>query len=303
MNAIDPLHTLIGSSPTMMALRRRVGHLAGATEPVLIQGPTGTGKELVARALHQLAHDPSAPLVAVNCATLPPTLATAELFGTEPGGFTGATRRPGVIREAAGGTLLLDEIGELAPEVQGGLLRVLECGELIPVGGAPRRAAAFRLICATHRDLSALVAEGRFRADLLYRIDVLRIRTPALSERLSDLPELLDAFSADGARWGQAALSALARRPWPGNVRQLKHEIRAAELEADLEESVEIKPAHIRRSTPDKSAWPLAGLTLHQIKQRACAEAVEHHNGNVRAAALALGVSPNTLYRHLPQGG
>ncbi|MFN3197094.1 MAG: sigma 54-interacting transcriptional regulator [Bradymonadia bacterium] len=301
MNAPHPLHALVGESEIMARLRARIRHYARVDAPVLIQGPTGTGKELAARALHRLAGE-GRPFVAVNCANLPPSLATAQLFGTEPGGFTGAVRRRGCIREAAGGTLFLDEIADLPPEVQGGLLRALEYRTFSPVGGQPIEVAPFRLICASHIDLQARVREGKFRADLLYRIEGLVLRTPALETHLSDLPALVSAFSAQPGRWPEATLTALRKRPWPGNVRQLKHQIAAAELEADFERAGSpVRPRHLPPiATTTHSSAKYAGMTLREIKQRACVDALDHHNGNARAAARALAISPTTLYQHLP---
>lgn len=289
----------------MQRLRRRIRHYARVDLPVLIHGPTGSGKELAARALHQLAaqaSDGSAPpFVAVNCAHLPPTLATAELFGTEPGGFTGATRRPGLVRRAAGGTLFLDELAELDPGAQASLLRLLDHAEIAPVGGPPQRCPSFRLICATHRDLHALAHEGRFRWDLLYRVEGLILRTPPLSDRLSDLPVLLRHLATAPHRWSDAAIEALAHRPWPGHVRQLRQIIEAATLEATLDQGPDgqVLPHHLRSPTGPDERWPLVGLSLAEIKRRACVETLRAHNNNARAAARTLGISPTTLYTYL----
>ncbi len=223
---------LVGISPVMRAVYERVGAVADSTARVLIQGETGTGKELIARALHYRSRRARAPLVAVNCGAFPENLLESELFGHERGAFTGAVRtHAGKFEQADGGTLFLDEIGEIPPSVQVRLLRVLEAGEVTRVGGASPVHVDVRVVAATNRDLAAEVRAGRFRADLYYRLDVVGIRLPPLRERQEDVPLLVDHFARRHAarhgratpRFGPEALRSLQAHDWPGNVRELEH--------------------------------------------------------------------------------
>ncbi|MGH8354527.1 MAG: sigma-54 interaction domain-containing protein, partial [Pseudomonas sp.] len=217
---------------------------------VLIQGETGTGKELVARALHNLSKRAKAPLISVNCAAIPETLIESELFGHEKGAFTGASAgRAGLVEAADGGTLFLDEIGELPLEAQARLLRVLQEGEIRRVGSVQSQKVDVRLIAATHRDLKTLAKTGQFREDLYYRLHVIALKLPALRERGADVSEIARAFlSRQCARMGHAELrfaadaeQAIRHYPWPGNVRELENAIERAvilcespEISADL---------------------------------------------------------------------
>ena len=223
---------LVGISPVMRAVYERVGAVADSTARVLVQGETGTGKELIARALHYRSRRARAPLVAVNCGALPENLLESELFGHERGAFTGAVRtHAGKFEQADGGTLFLDEIGEIPPSVQVRLLRVLEDGEVTRVGGTQPVRVDVRVVAATNRDLAAEVRAGRFRADLYYRLDVVGVRLPPLRERLEDLPLLVEHFARRHAarhgrptpRFGADALRSLGAHDWPGNVRELEH--------------------------------------------------------------------------------
>jgi len=220
----------------------RIRKAAPTDATVLVLGESGTGKELVARALHEASPRRNAPLIAVNCAAIPESLIESELFGHEKGAFTGAvaTQR-GLVEAADSGTLFLDEIGELPPAAQARLLRVLQEGEIRRVGSPQARKVNVRLIAATHRDLPSLVAEGRFRSDLYFRLRVIEIRLPPLRERGEDIPDLA-AFLLDkvAKRLNRAALTlapdaveALARYPWPGNVRELENAIERAVILAE----------------------------------------------------------------------
>ena len=224
-----PLARLVGGSPAMATLRATIRRYAPSRAPVLITGETGTGKELVARALHEASPRAAEPFVAVNCGGIADTLLESELFGHARGAFTGATRaRKGLFEAAGAGTLLLDEIGEITPRLQVVLLRALESGEIRPVGSDRARTAACRVVAATNADLDARVAAGTFRPDLLYRLRQLEIRLPPLRERTEDCAALAAHFLALGRAEGpppvlDAALAtALAREPWPGNVRELR---------------------------------------------------------------------------------
>jgi transcriptional regulator with GAF, ATPase, and Fis domain len=228
---------IVGASPPMLALFDLIERAAPSDVPVLIVGETGTGKELVARALHERSRRRKGPFLAENCAAISPSLLESELFGHKRGSFTGAIAdRKGHFVAASGGTLLLDEIGDMPLEMQVKLLRVLEEGEVRPVGASRVEEVDVRVLAATNRDLAKLVAERRFREDLYYRLNVVRIELPPLRERPSDVEPLVRAFVArEARRTGRApavvepeALRRLAAAPWPGNVRQLENEVRRA---------------------------------------------------------------------------
>jgi DNA-binding NtrC family response regulator len=255
-NASLSLPEFIGSHPAMLELGRRIELVAARKTPVLVQGPTGTGKELVARALHRLSDRAAKPFVALNCAAIPESLLEAELFGHARGAFTGAVqRRTGRIESAQGGTLFLDEIGEMPLSLQSKLLRFLENGELQRVGENEPVFVDVRIVAATHQPLARRAREGSFRSDLFYRLAVFLIATPSLAERSSDLPVLVEYFlqktSGPSARKRicREALSMLQAHTWPGNIRELQHVIeracilsedRAAITTSDIEFSEEV---------------------------------------------------------------
>ena len=225
---------LIGRSPAMQEVYRVIARLTQTDLTVMISGESGTGKELVARALHDFGRRRRGPFVAINMAAIPRELIESELFGHERGAFTGATERAaGKFEQAQGGTLFLDEIGDMPPEAQTRLLRVLQQGEFTTVGGRQARRADVRIVAATHQNLKALIAEGRFREDLYYRLNVVPIRLPSLRERVADLPDLARHFLRRAVDEGLPkksltleALEALKGHPWPGNVRELENLIR-----------------------------------------------------------------------------
>ncbi|MCC7134351.1 MAG: sigma 54-interacting transcriptional regulator [Gemmatimonadales bacterium] len=228
--AADRDHTIVGSGAAITRLLEKVGQVAATDATVMITGETGTGKELVARAIHERSARAGRPLVAVNCGALSPTLIETELFGHEKGAFTGAAdRKLGRFEVADGGTLFLDEIGDLSLDLQVRLLRVLQEGELFRVGGTDPIRVDVRVIAATHRDLPAAVRAGTFRQDLYYRLNVFPIKTPPLRERREDIPALVRHFTARAAsRLGKridvvppAVLEAFGSYPWPGNIREL----------------------------------------------------------------------------------
>ncbi len=327
---------LVGSSPPMRELFRAIGRLAQAPVSVLITGETGTGKELVARALHRESPRARHPFVAINTAAIPAELLESELFGHEAGAFTGAQRRrAGRFEQADGGTLFLDEIGDMPAALQTRLLRVLAEGEFFRVGGRELIRVDVRVIAATHQDLEQRVAQGRFRADLLHRLDVVRLRLPPLRERAGDVPELAALFLEQAAsRLGAPprrvlpdGLARLARHDWPGNVRELENLCwRLATLAPDVpvgERQVEalLRGAHTAAGGTDATpaweeglaAWIQARLeagadgihagALARFEQAVFEAALAHTGGNRSEAAARLGIGRNTLGRKLgPRG-
>ncbi|MEM9435499.1 MAG: sigma-54 dependent transcriptional regulator [Pseudomonadota bacterium] len=225
----DPLERLlVGEAPPMAALKRMVSKVAGADVPVLVTGPTGAGKEVVAQAIHTLSGR-AGPIIAVNCGAIPRELLESQLFGHEKGAFTGAQARYiGLVEQAAGGTLFLDEIGEMPQDVQVKLLRALETREVQRVGGTGTVPVSFRLVSATNRDLRAAAREGDFRLDLLYRVGVFELSVPPLADHLDDIPALLAHMSRGSGAKGpltltSAAIGVLSAHAWPGNVRELRN--------------------------------------------------------------------------------
>jgi DNA-binding NtrC family response regulator len=237
----DRLPELVGNADCMLEVSRRIRRVAARTTPVLIEGPTGSGKELVAEALHRLSLRSRKPFVAINCAAIPEALLEAELFGHTRGAFTGAVkRRMGRIEAADGGTLFLDEIGEMPLALQSKLLRFVECGELQRVGDNETVKVDVRILAATHKPLAQHAQEGKFRSDLYFRLAVFLIRTPALVEHMEDLPMLVQHFLEQMGRTEPvkqidgAAMAKLTEHAWPGNVRELEHVLeRAAILAGD----------------------------------------------------------------------
>jgi DNA-binding NtrC family response regulator len=232
----DGVSGLVGSSPAFRGLMATIERIAAADITVLVLGASGTGKEMVARALHYGGRRREGPFVPINCAALPETLLESELFGIERGVATGVERRPGLIERASGGTLFLDEIGDMSPTVQAKILRVLQEREVTRVGAARSVPVDVRVIAATHRDLEAAVREERFREDLYFRLKVVTLRVPSLADRREDIPLLARYFLArfarkhdrPGLRFAPGAIEALVARPWPGNVRELANVVEQA---------------------------------------------------------------------------
>lgn len=307
---------LVGRSPAFVRMLERMLRVAGSGAAVLLLGETGTGKELVARAIHEASDRSEGPFVAVDCAGLTESLFESELFGYEKGAFTGASHRKlGLVEAAAGGTLFLDEIGELPPSLQVKLLRLLETGTYRRVGGLDSLAADFRLVSATHRNLPAMVEAESFRRDLYFRINTFPIHTPALHERPEDIPllavSLLERVDRKkGRRLTEAALEWLVRRRYSGNIRELRNLIERATLMADGDEiglADFLDDEEYRVPLPSGQASGEAfsldtPLDLPGLEQRYLAWLLPRCQGDVAKAAAILGVSPRTLYRKLQQG-
>ncbi|HEX7327555.1 MAG TPA: sigma-54 dependent transcriptional regulator [Casimicrobiaceae bacterium] len=298
---------MLGSSPSMQELYRKIERVAGTEATVLITGESGSGKELVARTIHERSTRSGGPFVAINCGAISPNLIEAELFGHERGAFTGADRqRRGCFERAAGGTLFLDEITEMTPDLQVRLLRVLETGRFARVGGEQELRSDVRVLAATNRDPVAAVHEGTLREDLLYRLAVFPVSVPPLRERGDDVALLarafLDAHNAGAGtrkRFAPAALDALARHAWPGNVRELKNAVHRAFILAGDEVNLELAPPS-RAAASGSGCLPMrVGMSIAAMEKIAIIATLEHCRGNKRRAAEILGISLKTLYNRL----
>ncbi|TWU29746.1 sigma 54-interacting transcriptional regulator [Bythopirellula polymerisocia] len=293
---------IIGACEPMMAVYRLIERTAATDKPILIQGESGTGKELVAKALHRASRFAGKPLVVINCAALPENLLESELFGHEKGAFTGAiASKPGLFEVADGGTLFIDEIGELAGGLQAKLLRVLEDGSLRRVGSVKERRVNVRLLAATNRDLGKEIEKGRFREDLYYRINVLTILLPPLRERRGDIPQLARHFAGKGWNWESRFMQILENYSWPGNVRQLRNAIERAKVLAEENTLIaENLPPEIWRSGNEKDILtPSSEADLETVNRAHIADTFRRHSGNKARTARALGISRRTLYRLL----
>jgi two-component system response regulator HydG len=301
---------LLGANGAMLELRRLIERLADAPGAVLILGETGSGKELVARALHLESRRREGPFVVVNCGALPEALLESELFGHVRGAFAGATKaRAGLFVEADGGTLLLDEIGDMPLPLQAKLCRVLETGEIRAVGSDAVRQVSVRCVAATHRDLDALVASGRFRSDLFFRLAVVPIHVPPLRDRRGDIALLVGHFlSKRGvstatrapARLSETALHALEEHHWPGNVRELENVVERLLLTTT---EAEIGVESVRRvlaPLPGSDTFDglaTIGLSLEEVERRYIAAVLLRAGGSKSKAAAILNVDVSTLYR------
>jgi DNA-binding NtrC family response regulator len=309
---------IVGSHPRLHAALQALERVAPTESTVLLTGESGTGKELFARALHALSPRREGPFVAVNCAAIPETLVEAELFGHEKGAFTGADRRrPGRFELANGGTLLLDEVGELPPGVQAKVLRVLDDGSFDRVGGSVTLTANVRLVAATNRDLAGMAARGEFRPDLLYRLEIFPIELPPLRDRASDIAPVARFLAGEiSARLKLApfelapdALALLAGEPWPGNIRQLANVLERAAILAPGER---LSAEHVARllgksgvrendassgNAPGETATGEGGPAAEELAR--LRQALRDAGGDKRVAATALGMSYRTLLRRI----
>jgi DNA-binding NtrC family response regulator len=306
----------VGSSPSMERVKRLIARVADADAPVLISGETGSGKEMVARAIHCGSRRSSQPFLAVNCSALPGTLIESLIFGHHRGAFTGAVQRMrGQLELAGGGTLLLDEIAEMPVELQAKLLRVLEDRRFRPLGGEEELPLRARVLAATHVDLQRHIAEGRFREDLFYRLNVVSIEVPSLAERGDDVVQLLHSFAAGlnrRIRFTDAAVEWIHRRRWPGNVRELRNAVERLALLSDsdlidvgvLEDLIGGQLSDNAREVDRMARAILAlpsriGSKLDIIERAVLHHAVEMCSGNKSAAARLLGVNRKSLERKL----
>jgi DNA-binding NtrC family response regulator len=298
---------LVGRSGAMLAVYKQIARACASDAPVLVTGETGTGKELVARAIHRHGPRSTRPFVPVNCGAVPEGLLESELFGHVRGAFTGAVAdKRGLFEEARGGTLFLDEIGEMSPGLQVRLLRALESGEVRPVGSPRATSVDVRVIAATHRDLERAVREGTFRQDLFYRLHVFAVHVPPLRERREDVPLLASHFLSALASRGRgavsltpAAVAALAAHDWPGNVRELENTLErlAVEVRGGAIDVTDLPPAF--RERPASLEEPLfAGLpSLEEMEKRYLRHVLAAVKGNRSRAAEMLGIDRRTLYR------
>jgi len=307
---------IIGQSPRMRAVFKMVDKIAATPATVLINGESGTGKELIAQTIHERSERSNGPFVAINCGAIPETLLESQLFGHVKGSFTGADRdTEGFCRQANGGTIFLDEIGETPGTIQVKLLRMLQEREIYPVGSSKAVKVDLRVIAATNRDLESEVANGRFRTDLYYRLNVIPLNLPALRERSDDIPLLADHFMKLycpdytgnlGGALDEAALRALQTYDWPGNVRELENVIERASIIREGERiTVRDLPDTVRTPSGEVAATNLVGgqISLEDLEKAHILQVLESVSGHKKQAAEILKINPSTLYRKLLRYG
>ena len=310
LRQLQPANGFVGKSPLVREVQRMIERAAPATLPVLLTGESGTGKELAARAIHARSLRAGGPFVRESLGSLPPALLEAELFGWKRGAFSGAEGdRVGILESATGGTLFLDEVGELPLDVQAKLLRALESGEVRRLGESRPRPISPRIVAATRRDLEAEVRAGRFRADLYYRLDGLRIRLPSLAERQEDIPLLVEHFlRQESLRMSRSftiapeVASALARRPWPGNVRELRNEVSrlCALSDGPIVDAQLVRPAQ-DLDGPARDPLDVPLVSLAELERLAIAKALRSCEGDRGKAADILGISRAKIYQRLKE--
>jgi DNA-binding NtrC family response regulator len=301
----SPRYRLVGSSPALRKVIGLIEKVAATDATVLVRGASGTGKELVARALHSNSPRRTRPLVTINCAALQETLLESELFGHEKGAFTGAVAaKPGLVEMAEGGTLFIDEIGEMAPGLQAKLLRVLEDGHYRRVGGTREWNADVRVVAATNRELADEIKNGKFREDLYYRLNVVSIFLPPLRERREDIPELIEHFLTTRqigplrSRIDAEALKALKAYAWPGNVRELANVLERAQILAEnYVITVEDLPENVMTAAAGSETTAGDPRHLSEVERRHVQAVLHEEKGNKVHAARVLGISRRSLYR------
>jgi DNA-binding NtrC family response regulator len=322
---VSPLSTLVGNSPVMRQIHKLVARMGRTRFPVLILGETGTGKEVVARAIHNT--EARGPFVVVDCSSLVGPLMESELFGYAKGAFTGAhNQKLGLLDAANGGTAFFDEVGELPLEMQQKLLRVLQEKEFRAVGGLAQRSSNFRVIAATNRDLAKEVEAGRFRQDLYYRLNVMRLRLAPLRDRKEDIPALVLHFLSrhgNGHQISTEVMDSLRNYDWPGNVRELEHTVQrmvamnsgpwitpvdlpSTMANHSLESALETNYAQVTISPPDSfsNGFQRGGIVpLAEVEKRAILQALDYTKGDRTVAAAMLGIGRTTLYRKLKDYG
>jgi len=303
-----PQSLIVGSDPAIVEVYKAVARVAPLDLPVLIRGETGTGKELVATALHRFGANPDGPFVPINCGAIPENLLESELFGHRRGAFTGAdSDHPGAVETARGGTLFLDEVGELPAALQVKLLRFLQSGEIQPVGSKHRIHVPVRVVAATHRNLRSEARAGHFREDVYYRIAGYEITLPPLRERTSDIPLLVDHFRRRHGEdkvppAGEEVMNLLIRHPWRGNVRQLEHVVQRTIIDSgglsDREVVAQIlKSMEEGETTVDNVPKVGDEITLKELERRHLEAILRRSEGNRSQAARILGIERKTLYR------
>jgi two-component system nitrogen regulation response regulator NtrX len=315
----DTRYRMVGSSPALQRVRELIDKVGPTGARVLITGDNGTGKELVARALHEASPRRGNAFIEVNCAAIPSELIESELFGHMKGSFTGAfADRAGKFEQADGGTLFLDEVGDMSLPAQAKLLRVLQEGVVTRIGGSKTVQVDVRVLAATNKDLEAEIVEGRFREDLLYRLNVVPIEVPALRDRLEDIPALVAHFAeqlsaaagAQGRRFAEDAVRQLQARPWPGNIRELRNAVERALI---LASGKVVTAADIERVLPREGApvaggdAPKGGTSLESFKQEAertfLLQQLREHDWNISETARAIRIPRSNLYKKIERFG
>ncbi len=313
--------SLIGSSPAMMSVLNRIKQVAKAMATILIEGETGTGKELVAKAIHAHSDRSDKPFVTIDCTAIPEQIIESELFGHEKGAFTGAWKdKRGLVDEAKDGTLFLDEIGELSPFMQGKLLRLLQEGEYKPVGGLTTKQADIRFVAATNRDLKKLVAEKRFREDLFYRLNVIRFQLPPLRDRREDIPLLVHHLVEKYATLNNKvlrsikpeAIATLMAREWPGNVRQLENVIERGVIlcgsdrmgvEDVVSDTVSVSPTSFDEDLFHRPFKEAKEEVIRGFHRQYIQALLQRNQGNISQAAEQAGVQRQYLHRIMKEEG
>jgi DNA-binding NtrC family response regulator len=302
-------HDVISKNPRMRQILELAAEVASLRSTVLIQGESGTGKELIARAIHTSGDRAQKAFVAVSCAALAETLLESELFGHEKGSFTGATeRKRGKFEMADGGTIFLDEIGDISPKLQVDLLRVLQERSFYRVGGSEEVRVDVRVIAATHVNLQLAVSEGKFRDDLFYRLNVIEIRIPPLRERREDIPLLVRHFmerlshelGKDVGEISQGALKILMDYNWPGNVRELENAVERALVTCRSQQLTDEDFSFLALNGLASKGWTVpAGMTLQEMEKQLIAATIERTGGNIKESASILGIDRSTMYEKI----